>query len=284
MRAPNENASKSTLYLGVELEVQWKESQTTAMEYVYETMPGLVVVCPDGSLSAGFEIKSIPATLAAHKLLWDKFLSKAHEHLRSYTASCSCGMHVHMSRDAFTPMLLSRMLMFYNDKKNHAFLSRIAGRDITRTSYCTPKGHKPSAVLANQEVRTVFAKYKKSIMARPSGERTQLYDKYQPLRTATGKPTYEVRIFRGNVSKGGFYRNLDFVAAVYEFCATTPVPLATNFIAWFAHPDRLARYPHLAAFAKGRFVDKVPGHRVFVDEADLVGQSVPLTLAQAMSE
>lgn len=90
----------SELYLGVELEIDdGKYAQRLCKSLT--TYPHLYLKL-DGSLSElGIEVVSHPGTLEAHKQMfhWDKVLTlcKKYEY-RSYDATRSCGLHIHMSR------------------------------------------------------------------------------------------------------------------------------------------------------------------------------------------
>ena len=90
--------------------------------------------------SCGFEIVSTP---------WE------YEDLITYIdllplllvmVNSSCGVHIHVSRDIFTPLMLGRLLVFINDPDNNDYIISKVGRSAN--SYCQikNKGNDPNNV------------------------------------------------------------------------------------------------------------------------------------------
>ena len=163
----------------------------------------------DGSLcEGGFEIVTAPCTLAYHKTKWKDFCadSGAQQHLKSWNTG-TCGMHVHITRRAFSPLQLGMMLTFYSCKENKEFIEHIAGRgDVQYVRWIN--GKEPRDILEDDEYRT--NKYGNYQMLRDS-------DRYTNVNLSNAN-TVEIRIFRGNINRKAIMRNLEFVHAVFMYC------------------------------------------------------------------
>lgn len=99
---------QSNVFYGVELEVERCSSTVERRDMalaIYE-MAGQYVYCKrDGSLECGIEIVSHPADYDFHmqKMPWGNILKRlAEEGYRSHDAG-TCGLHIHVSREAFGP-------------------------------------------------------------------------------------------------------------------------------------------------------------------------------------
>lgn len=92
------------LYFGVELEVENRSTDSTQdlAQMVQDTLGERVYLKYDGSLTNGFEIVTHPHSLQSfHKEFgWESFQRFRQEGLRSWNTD-TCGLHVHVSRDAF---------------------------------------------------------------------------------------------------------------------------------------------------------------------------------------
>ena len=220
------------LYFGVELEVCPKGNRSDAIEATQEALENFAILKEDGSLSdGGFEIVTVPATLEFHReRLWKGFFAKggAAENLHAWDTTC-CGLHVHFSREAVTNMQMGKMLVFFNNLENSAFLTDIAGREVSRESqYCNQR----------PEAKSKVRYYNQSDCGH--------YEALSISRHTDGK-TGEVRIFRGNVTKHGVMRAIEFVAAVIEWSKEASVRKLTSwgFLSWFDRPVNRARFPEL---------------------------------------
>jgi hypothetical protein len=127
------------LYMGMEVEVERTrhgESLDDAACAV-RTMCGMnVVYCKeDGSLSDGFEIVTHPGTLGffMDRFRWDGISQLKQMGFSSWNAR-SCGLHIHMSRSAFTGVrhMTSFIHFLYT---NRYPMVRFAGRESTYASW-----------------------------------------------------------------------------------------------------------------------------------------------------
>jgi hypothetical protein len=66
--------------------------------------------------------------------------------LQEVMVNSSCGVHIHVSRDIFTPLMLGRLLVFINDPDNNDYIISKVGRSAN--SYCQikNKGNDPNNV------------------------------------------------------------------------------------------------------------------------------------------
>ena len=240
----NEKVELNTAYYGVESEMERrKDCPSDIAERVHNLMHKHIpfaLLKNDGSLSNGFEIVTAPATLNAHKKYWKPFFDsgdKAINHLKSWNTDTS-GIHVHISKSALSQNNIGKILVFINDEKNEDFINHIAGRNSNQWARKSPK--KIS-----------------------DGTRTDT-DKYEAVNTSH-RNSIELRIFRGNLTRIGFFRVLEFVDCLVNFVKnTTPRKLYyTDFIKWCELPQNRSSYPYFygwltrKSYCKGKPTRKI---------------------------
>jgi hypothetical protein len=212
-----------TPYYGIELEVEKRNSadEETATNihnsFTYGSMQ-FALLKGDGSLSNGFEIVSCPGTFNAHKKYWDKFFnSEAIKEVKSWNTDTT-GMHIHISRTALTQLQIGKILVFINDEKNQEFVNHIAGRSSDQW-----------AKKSNKKISDCVV---------TSG-------KYEAVNTAH-RNTIELRIFKGNLARHGFYRVLEFVDALVHFAKLTSLTKLqyTDFLTYMERPSIRSQYPN----------------------------------------
>lgn len=225
------------LRYGLELEVLIKDNVefNHAARMTGEAIRGHAIMKRDSSIGDnGFEIVTAPATLEYHrKVLWNKWFTNQDRNgataaslTRSWNTAC-CGLHVHITRAALDAMQLSKLLYFYHDERNGQFLSHIAGRTVGRDARYCKTGTKrlgtntPNNCQDHHEAITIS-------------------------RRNNGK-TAEVRIFRGNATKHGIMRCLEFVDATVHWCSVASASQLNYryFLQWFDAPTVRSRYPEL---------------------------------------
>lgn len=252
-------------YFGVEIEVEKMAGAPPDMIVrTYRQFPNnFVMVKHDGSLSqkgkGGFEIVTMPATLAYHKSgAWDQFFDNLGGFFKE--SAPTAGIHVHAGLGTITKIVSGKMLMFINAARNREFVESIAERtigipnpngklymsvndqvkisDVVRTrqheSHCcwSPKNKmtlnrykldpdgKPSV---DSFGNPIIASIKPgSIVVRPVCKCTPgLYHstKYEAFNLMTKRPTVELRIFRGIVHKEFLYSAIEFTDALADYCS-----------------------------------------------------------------
>lgn len=289
-----EQDTPTTLYFGVELEVITREygekPYRASVKASGLALDKFAILKRDGSLDEyGYEIVTVPATLAYHRTVgWNKFFCEPDEtgvipasRVVSWKRPC-CGLHVHMSKAAMTTLQLAKLLVFMHSDENAWFLTKIAGRPVgdgchDRYYRQSKKGFGVSRDVNNKIVPVVNTS-------------TEYYDRNTScsehssaatISTRNQGKTVEIRIFKGNVTKHGVIRALEFCAALVEWCGVASVrateyktdgatpfqkqmqkrgikvavgctnsvkfstPSAVDFIKWFDNQDIRGRYPDL---------------------------------------
>jgi len=224
-RIPLLNLGNSDLRYGIELEMEVREDyyRSDTVEEIRSVMNKNVysVQCKrDGSLCEynGFELVSTNADFYYHKnKFWNDFFKlNLNESCKGYHGK-DCGYHIHMSRNAFDESQMQRLNCFYNDKKNRNFLIDISGRN--QSSYAKFKDD----IDLNSPVFTDGDDYK-----------------YRAINF-NNTSTIEVRIFRSNLKKISFFRNLELVHSINDFIQNDK---STNSIYYTEYFDFLLNNPN----------------------------------------
>lgn len=201
--------SESDLYMGVELEIdkggeldEKAEQLLNLANYSDER-----IYCKhDGSLHDGFEVVSHPMTLDYHikKMNWKELFEKAVEmHYASHN-TCTCGFHIHCSRDAFgednatQDSCIGRLIYFV--EKHWDELVRFSRRSADALDRWAAR----YATISNTAQET-YKKAKDKRMGRYVAINLENYE------------TVEFRMFRGTLRYETFIATLQLVA---EICAT----------------------------------------------------------------
>lgn len=197
-----------TLFMGLELEVE--KASDFARDFLSDAgehdmyAPRFVYLKHDGSLSyGGMEIVTQPATFGAFER---RFPWRALENLHDAGARAwfreNCGMHIHMSRAAFSPAHMWKFLKFHSD--NAEFLPRYAGRLSHWGSFENGQ---------MKEISKTPSKY----VGGPSRMDYELpRDRYSAVNI-TNRDTIELRYFRSNITREGVLRNLELAQSIYDY-------------------------------------------------------------------
>jgi hypothetical protein len=181
--------------MGIELELEFDGNR--AMNSLMN-LSAFFVTKNDGSLDDGVEIVSHPATLKylqENRSLWEDVLN-----MYGLEAEYTCGMHVHLSDNAFSRAGLRRFADFVFD--NESFTKSFSERD-GNYSYC----------------RFDKGSYE-------DGNRVALaHDMY-------AVETLEVRFFRATQSKTTFWANLEFCHALYWYTKRDRELSPEAFMGW----------------------------------------------------
>ena len=225
---PHEKHSKDTIYYGVELEVERRKDCPYDMpHYIMDSVLNGFAQCKsDGSLDNGFEITTAPATFGMHKKEWEHFFKdkKCMSKLKGWGTD-TAGLHIHISRSALSPTAIGKILVFINDDTNSKFINGIAGRNSGQWAKKSPKKIQ---------------------------DFSQHTDKYEAVNLSH-RETIELRIFKSNISRHGFYRVLEFTDALVHFsknyASLTGLSLHyKNFLRFMDRQHIKAQYPNLTAW------------------------------------
>ena len=242
---PNQKSTSENnqIYYGVELEVEKRTNCPHDLPYYItdNVLSGFAQCKSDGSLDRGFEITTAPATFEYHKKHWERFFNddKCMTNLKGWNTD-TAGLHIHISRKALRPTDIGKILVFVNDDTNTPFIKQIAGR----TSDQWAKRSKKKI----QDCTRTSEKYEAVNMSHPH--------------------TIELRIFKSNISKHGFYRVLEFTDALVQFSKnyTGLLGLSLHYKTFLRFMDNeiiKSQYPNLTAwlirkgYLKGRASRKV---------------------------
>ena len=186
-------------WFGVELEVEIKDGNVAAddkarqlNEIINEGDVGKRVFFErDGSLSNGFEIITQPMSLPSHRDMWSWLRDReAIRNLLSHNTR-TCGLHVHINRDALSQIQIAKMVTFVNDPRNESMIRAIARRYAE--GYCKIKEKKLES--AHQST-----------------------DRYEALNI-TGSRTVEFRIFKGSLKYESVIAAIEFCNALVDYAA-----------------------------------------------------------------
>ena len=184
---------KDEPYLGIEIEYQVDKRKSGRL-YVGDSLKGHALMKEDGSINNGFEIVSRPASYAKHLLHYESFLDGLPEWIHPHR---SCGMHVHISRTAFTQMGAGKLTEFINREDNKKFITLIAGR--SSTNY--------------QRGDNGYDIKKPYHIARDIG-----YAERYNFVNLSNKKTIELRMFASPSNTKEFKIRMQFVKAMIEYC------------------------------------------------------------------
>jgi hypothetical protein len=187
---------RTLLYFGIELEV---ESMGCSKIEAVRSLPDFVYVKSDSSIKNGFEIVSHPMSydwLRANEDKWNQVLELRKKGWRSYQTD-TCGMHIHLSKLAFGNFHLYKfMKMFYN---NPDFILRISQRSSDDL--------REWASVQDTEKNLIYKAQHKSYGQ--NGRHTAV--------ALSRENSVEVRIFKGTLCPPSFWKNIEFVRALYDF-------------------------------------------------------------------
>ena len=222
-----------TLYFGIELEVEnnGHEDKREIAADIQEKYP-FIFVKGDGSLSNGFEI-------VTHPMNWDYIIKNANQIIellsylkkRGFTSydTRTCGIHIHMSKKAVGNFQLYKFLKFFYENK--PFILKISQR--------APDLLDEWASLRNQPLaqRKKIARIKQDI-----------YGSRYSAVNCQNDDTIEVRIFRGTLNPSSFFKNIEFLHALYLFTLDYPIKdmKPEKFIAYVSNHKK--DYCNLHAF------------------------------------
>lgn len=237
-----------TLYYGIEFEVQIRaKEEDPADEFgedIDEDNPrpsselrtilakncwqkfgkDFAIIKHDGSIGYGFEIVTAPMTLNVCYEKFEPFLQwfRDTKLFRTFK-SPQCGIHIHVSRDALSPLQIGKIISFIHAPTNKEFIEVIAQRKSNH--YCD----------WSQDKKT-------SDVLRASG------NKYEALNLNNAH-TIEFRIFQSDSRQVNFFKNLEFVQALIDYTKIASISDTRDYSGFMKFVYRNVKdYRNLAAY------------------------------------
>ena len=220
--------TRRELYLGVELEMEVPGRTNILRTLSCINVPWLYAV-KDESLIHGVELVSRPMTY--------RFFNNNRNTIIQYLnffkskgalgwGKGNAGIHVHMSKEAFTE---KQLMNFQNIIYNYPDLTRlISGK--------TNSSLKMWSAL-EQESRDDM-KYKARLKRHPAE-----VGRYVAVNLLN-KGTVEIRIFRSTLHPQHFFKNIEFCVALYEYSGVRDTVSLNGFLAWVKTHQRRYRELH----------------------------------------
>ncbi len=247
---------KGPLYFGVELEIEFNGQGSDILISAVDNP--YFFLKHDGSICEGAEVVSHPASLKwindNFSDTWENVLKVRDSGMISFKTE-TCGIHIHMSKKAFSKFHLYKFLRFF--RENTAFVTKISQRNQVRLDEWST---------LNSDESIIFQAKRGSTSERYVAVNLQPPD------------TVEIRIFRGNLLETAFRKNLEFCKALFDF---TAISLSSSLTAKHFHKfvvKNKKQFPNLLAFmlkleiTKMKRVPTVNGvHRKFPSERDWDG-------------
>jgi hypothetical protein len=216
-------------FYGAELEVECKGGDRN--EYAenimnYEGEEKYFYCKQDGSLSHGFEICFMPMTFNAIKNLnlWDAMLKyRGRDSLQSYNTS-TCGMHIHINREAFTDHHLFKFITFIHEYKSFIYLisQRKRVNELNHYSKFNNAFKDRAKKSMVESIKSRKHNYVEGGGKYSTHSTTRFGDKYVPINLQHSN-TVEVRIFKGNLMEESIRKNFEFVDSLYYFTKANPI-------------------------------------------------------------
>ena len=181
------------ILLGCELEYNCSSEKSLVSRLsLLKYLEKFVIFKHDGTLnSGGFEVVTAPADLPMHK---EKFKPVFDNFPPALAVTTGTGMHIHLDRNALSPLMLGRMVDFMHNSDNKEFIELVGERPCN--TYTNQHGLSYQHVL---EARSI--------------------SRYSTLNIAP-KNTVEFRIFKTPSTYANFVKNLEFVIALVQYFRT----------------------------------------------------------------
>lgn len=257
------------------------------VKIVDELCDGSITTHYDNTVNDGFEWIGIPMSMKGNKKMWGELLT--HPEVAPYIHGDDvkvtkgqygihdCGMHVHVSGDPLTPLILGKIFMFVNSKNNKTFIEYIAGRSLNQFCQTQPlqkintfkylyhsRNCKKTTKRGKRIVRTSGGGW--DITSQSQADLTMGYCCNNGLMLGThpfnrgamwvtpsyNTGDYEIRFFKSTVQVDRFYANLEFVVALIDFCHQVGMAQLTfkDFGEWVSSLNNRLRYPYLFKFMR----------------------------------
>lgn len=250
---------------GVELEIEFAKCPNPDDVLRKALDPRVMTAKHDGSLSMpGAEIVTSPASWRwwkENEKPWtDRLNLLRTSGFRSYDSG-ACGMHIHISRTAFTPSSLRRLLEFvYSQKELFIGISQ-RGKAL---KYCNFDRESLALALSSTpnmtQIRHVvgvdtfgltpkeFIRKARAAFDENSPISLGSYSRYVAVHVPPTHPTVELRFFRGTLNVASFWKNIECAKSLVEFANSYALADMNDkaYVAFVVANEK--RFPRLCAF------------------------------------
>lgn len=240
---PPKSNTNERLYFGVELEVESRRgTRSDCAEYVQQALGSRAYLKYDGSLDNGFEIVTHPHTLdeLRKEFAFDAFASFREKGLRSWNTT-TCGLHVHVSRDAFGIAYDNRT----DDFVHYEQVTRSRMSHELRFIKLIYDNQVQVCKLAGRTSGYAHFHDKGNLAAKV---RSDGFDRHVAVNTENND-TLEVRVFKGSLKPERVIGAVEFVHAGVEYTRNLKVSGKNRALSWLAfcgyvHTNQ-EQYPNL---------------------------------------
>jgi hypothetical protein len=255
---PGEKQRPDTLFFGLEFEIEdsWSNFEVSEWELgkrCLECVPKDWGYCKhDGSMHRGVEYVTHPQTplfYKANKKAYDEMLHRwkaegfRTDQFDEENDRYNCGLHMHMSKDAFTSGHLYKFVRFFYKMPLRKLVQQISERDANyyaRWAY------------DDAENGVQLAKEKKNI----SGQRYSVINliggHWHEQNVHKPAKTVEFRLFQGTLEPAILHKNIEFLISVFFFTRDNSITHITekNYLRFLgATPNK---WRHLAMFLRDK--------------------------------
>lgn len=210
------------LYLGVELEVECSHDDIRGevAQKIYDRNNDVLLLKEDGSLQNGFELVTGKLSLEKHQAFWPGIAKDAvNAGARSWKHK-STGLHVHLSRNWFSPLTIGKLTVFINSPATRSQIVKLAGRECP--SYAALTAKKLTCNYSDCRYEAV---------------------------NLTNPKTLEIRIFKGTLNAGHILADIEFCHAAAYWCAQVSMIDIESWASFFSYVKKQGKqYKHLIQF------------------------------------
>jgi len=253
-----EKASRNEMRLlfGVEYEIHVPGSITighVAGEIMTCPLKNFFIAKSDASIGRGFELCSVPATLNAHRIVWTAFFNMFGEAPGIKTLE-NTGLHVHVTKAALSPLIVGKLLAFYNKPMNSSLIKHVSRRE---------PHNQWSNILSNLGIKAAANPFSTT--------------KYSIVNTVP-LHTIEIRCFKAPTTLEEMLAAIQFVDATVQFCKETSMKSLgfDSFLGFVEEARNQKQYRELhkvlATFQAGSVIPPIPP----VEEANELHNSPPV--------
>lgn len=243
---------KDSLFFGVEFELEMTDiemcinrhdlariiKKKIGTDYMYCKHDGSLMHLDDERGGGGLEVVTHPFSWKFYKnnfYIFNELFEIIHAH-RWWGRSKRCGLHIHMTKGAFTTFHLYKFVRFVYEIRNRMFLHLISQRENPTGDHC----HRYCRYWDDdQNDLPSVAKMKRNLVR----------DKHGAINLIN-QDTVELRIFRGVDNEQDFKKNMEFVYSLYEFTRDVTVKNLTleRYIQYVLTNTNFNRFRHLILF------------------------------------